>query len=50
MRPIITNPRNNHDTCDTRQPSKPGYVKQFEVALYSFSMILGEPLPGPLVT
>ena len=50
LRPIITKPRNNYDTCDARQPSKAGYVKQLEVTLYSFSTIPGGPPPGPPVT
>ena len=50
LRSIITNPRNNYDTCDARQPPKPGYVKQFEVALHSFSTTPWVLLPGPVVT
>ena len=38
---IITNPRNNHDTCDGRKPPKLGYAKQSEVALHSCFWSLG---------
>ena len=50
LRSIITNPRNNYYTCAARQPSKPGCLKQFEVALHNLSTLPGELPPGPLIT